>query len=171
MDLCDVKPNKARHKSAKRKGRGIAAGQGKTCGRGESGQKHRFSIKPGFEGGQTPLYRRLPKLRGQSNKAHNIGIFRKKYQVVNVRDLERFAEGTAVSPQLLLDSGLLAKIGDGVKILGNGELSCKLEVRAHAIKIKGRKVVLSATLSAEGEVCARGEVVAVRIPEGMKIGN
>ena len=149
MDLCDVKPNKARHKSAKRKGRGIAAGQGKTCGRGEKGQKQRFSIKPGFEGGQTPLYRRLPKLRGQSNKAHNIGIFRKEYQVVNVGDLERFAEGTAVSPQVLLDSGLISKIGDGVKILGDGELSCKLDVRAHAFSGSAREKIEAAGGSAE----------------------
>ncbi len=132
MDLSDVKPNKARHKSAKRKGRGISAGQGKTCGRGQKGQKQHSSVKPGFEGGQTPLYRRLPKLRGQSNKAQNIGIFRKEYQIVNVRDLERFDEGSVVSPQVLLDRGLISKIGDGVKILGDGELSCKLDVKAHA---------------------------------------
>jgi len=149
MDLSDVKPNKARHKSAKRKGRGVSGGQGKTCGRGESGQKHRFSIKPGFEGGQTPLYRRLPKLRGQSNKAHNIGIFRKEYQVVNVGDLERFAEGSTVSLRVLLDSGLISKIGDGVKILGDGELSCKLEVRAHAFSKSAREKIQAAGGSAE----------------------
>ncbi len=149
MDLCDVKPNKARQKQAKRKGRGIAAGQGKTCGRGESGQKHRFSIKPGFEGGQTPLYRRLPKLRGQSNKAHNIGIFRKEYQIVNVNELERFAEGTEVSPELLLESGLLSKIGDGLKVLGDGEISHKLDVKAHAFSKSAREKIEAAGGSVE----------------------
>ena len=149
MDLCDVKPNKARQKQAKRKGRGIAAGQGKTAGRGESGQKHRYSIKPGFEGGQTPLYRRLPKLRGQSNKAHNIGIFRKEYQIVNVGQLERFAEGTEVSPELLVESGLISKIGDGLKVLGNGEISHKLDVRAHAFSKSAREKIEAAGGSAE----------------------
>jgi len=149
MDLCDVKPNKARQKSGKRKGRGIAAGQGKTAGRGEKGQKHRYSIKPGFEGGQTPLYRRLPKLRGQSNKAHNIGIFRKEIQIVNVGDLERFADDADISPQVLLAEGLLSKLGDGVKVLGDGELSRKLNVKAHAFSRSAREKIEAAGGTAE----------------------
>ena len=87
MDLSDLRPNPKARKSRKRIGRGASAGQGKTAGRGEKGQKHRYSIKPGFEGGQTPLYRRLPMMRGITNKAHNIGIFRSEFPVVNVGSL------------------------------------------------------------------------------------
>lgn len=144
MDLCDVKPNKSRQKSRKRKGRGIAAGQGKTAGRGEKGQKHRFKVRPGFEGGQTPLYRRLPKLRGQSNRAHNIGIFRKQYTVINVSQLDRFPEGTEVTPQVVLDSGLVGKLRDGLKVLGEGEMPYELTVKAHAFSKSAREKIEAA---------------------------
>ena len=141
MDLSDLKPNKARQKTRKRKGRGIAGGQGKTAGRGQGGQKQRFSIKRGFEGGQTPLYRRIPKLRGQTNKAHNIGIFRKEYAVVNVGQLERFPEGTEVTPEVMVASGVVSKLRDGLKILGEGELGHKLAVKAHAFSKSAREKI------------------------------
>ncbi len=144
MNLSDLKPNKARQKTRKRKGRGIAGGQGKTSGRGQGGQKQRFSIKRGFEGGQTPLYRRIPKLRGQTNKAHNIGIFRKEYAVVNIGQLERFPEGTEVTPEVMLASGVVGKLRDGLKILGEGELGHELAVKAHAFSKSAREKIEAA---------------------------
>ena len=109
-----------------KKGRGLGSGKGKNCGTGNKGQKSRSGgVKaPGFEGGQTPLYRRLPKF-GFTNGAH------KEYAIVNVSSLNKFKEGTVVTPALLIDSGLVKKEYDGVKVLGNGELSVKLTVKAH----------------------------------------
>ncbi len=150
MDLSDLQPNPKSRKSRKRVGRGIAAGQGKTAGRGEKGQKHRFSIKPGFEGGQTPLYRRLPMLRGISNKSHNIGIFRKKFAVVNVGSLaERFEDDAEVTPETLLACGLISKVLDGVKILGEGELDRPLKVRANAFSASAREKIEAANGTVE----------------------
>lgn len=150
MDLSDLKPNPKSRKSRKRVGRGIAAGQGKTAGRGEKGQKHRFSVSPGFEGGQTPLYRRLPMLRGISNKSHNIGIFRKEFAVVNVGSLaERFEADADVTPETLLASGLISKVLDGVKILGEGELDRPLKVRAHAFSASAREKIEGANGTVE----------------------
>ena len=149
MDLCDVKPGKGRRKPRQRKGRGISAGQGKTAGRGMNGQKQRFSIKRGFEGGQTPLYRRIPKLRGQTNKAQNIGIFRKRYTVVNVGQLDRFADGSEVTPEAILASGLASTLRDGLKILGEGEIAHKLDVKAHAFSATAREKIEAAGGTAE----------------------
>ena len=108
-----------------RKGRGVGSGNGKNAGTGNKGQKSRSGgLKaPGFEGGQTPLYRRLPKF-GFTNGAH------KEYAIVNVGSLNKFKEGTVVDPTLLVESGLVKKEFDGVKILGNGELTVKLTVKA-----------------------------------------
>ena len=111
----------------KRIGRGPGSGNGKTAGKGHKGQNARSGggVRPGFEGGQLPLYRRLPK-RGFNN--YN---FRTVYATVNVSDLERFDEGTEVTVELLKNAGLVNKELDGVKILGNGELSKKLTVKAN----------------------------------------
>lgn len=108
-----------------RKGRGLGSGNGKNAGTGNKGQKSRSGgLKaPGFEGGQTPLYRRLPKF-GFTNHSH------KEYAIVNVSSLNGFKEGTVVTPALLVESGLVKKEFDGVKILGNGELKVKLTVQA-----------------------------------------
>ena len=108
-----------------RKGRGMGSGNGKNAGTGNKGQKSRSGgLKaPGFEGGQTPLYRRLPKF-GFTNNAH------KEYAIVNVSSLNGFKEGTVVTPALLIEKGLVKKEFDGVKILGNGELKVKLTVQA-----------------------------------------
>lgn len=150
MDLSELRPNKSGRKSKKRLGRGIAAGQGKTAGRGEKGQKHRYSIKPGFEGGQTPLYRRVPMLRGISKRAHNIGIFRKEFAVVNVGSLaEKFEADAEVTPEALLACGLITKMLDGVKILGNGEIDKPLKVRANAFSSSAREKIEAAKGSAE----------------------
>jgi large subunit ribosomal protein L15 len=150
MDLSDLKPYPKSRRSRKRVGRGIAAGQGKTAGRGEAGQKHRYSIPPGFEGGQTPLYRRLPKLRGVSNAAHNIGIFRKEYAIVNVGSLaERFEAEGEVTPETLLECGLITKTLDGVKILGDGAIDVALTVRAHKFSASAREKIEAANGSVE----------------------
>ena len=108
-----------------RKGRGMGSGNGKNAGTGNKGQKSRSGgLKaPGFEGGQTPLYRRLPKF-GFTNNGH------KEYAIVNISSLNMFKEGTVVTPALLKEEGLVKKEFDGVKILGNGELSVKLTVQA-----------------------------------------
>ena len=126
MKLHELKPAPGARKSAKRKGLGIGSGLGKTAGRGQKGQNSRSGggVRPGFEGGQMPLHQRIPK-RGFTSK------FKKHFAEVNVADLNRFSEGTNVTPELLLEVGMVKKVRDGVKILGNGELSVKLAVRAH----------------------------------------
>ena len=114
-------------KDRKRVGRGPGSGNGKTSGKGHKGQNARSGggVRPGFEGGQLPLYRRLSK-RGFNN--YN---FQTVYATVNVGDLERFEEGTVVTKELLIESGLVKKELDGIKILGNGELTKKLTVKAN----------------------------------------
>ena len=126
MKLHELKPAEGSVKTPLRKGRGTGSGLGKTAGRGHKGQKARSGggVRPGFEGGQMPLARRLPK-RGFTN------IFATVYSEVNLKDLERFEEGTVVTPELLKETGLVKKANDGVKILGGGELTRKLTVRAH----------------------------------------
>lgn len=126
MKLHELKPNPGSVKNRKRLGRGTATGQGKTAGRGMNGQKSRSGggVRPGFEGGQMPLYRRLPK-RGFTN------IFGTEYSELNVEVLNRFEDGAEVTPELLKSEGLLKKQLDGVKILGNGDLVKKLTVKAN----------------------------------------
>lgn len=126
MKLNELKNVKGAKTEGFRKGRGLGSGNGKNCGTGNKGQKSRSGgLKaPGFEGGQTPLYRRLPKF-GFTNNAH------KEYAIVNVSSLNSFKEGTVVTPTLLVEVGLVKKEFDGVKVLGNGELTVKLTVKAH----------------------------------------
>jgi large subunit ribosomal protein L15 len=126
VKLHELRAPEGSNKEPKRKGRGIGSGHGKTAGRGHKGQKARSGggVRPGFEGGQMPLTRRIPK-RGFTN------IFAKVYSEVNVGDLEIFEPGTVVTPELLKEKGLIKKIKDGVKILGDGELTKSLIVRAH----------------------------------------
>jgi large subunit ribosomal protein L15 len=114
-------------KTRKRVGRGAGSGLGKTSGKGHKGQNARSGggVRPGFEGGQLPLFRRLSK-RGFNN--YN---FRTVYATVNVSDLERFEEGTEVTRELLIEAGLVKKELDGIKVLGNGELTKKLTVKAN----------------------------------------
>ncbi len=125
MELSNLKPKKGARHAKKRVGRGPGSGHGKTSGRGEKGQKSRsgYSGKRGFEGGQMPLHRRLPK-RGFTN------IFKKDYAVVNVSDLERFDSGASIDETTLRQAGLVKGSHDGVKVLGDGELSKKLTVSA-----------------------------------------
>lgn len=125
MKLHELRPNEGSTKNRKRLGRGTATGQGKTSGRGQGGQNSRSGggVRPGFEGGQLPIFKRLPK-RGFTN------IFAKKYTTVNIEDLNRFEENVEITPELLLENGVIKKLQDGVKILGNGELNKKLTVKA-----------------------------------------
>ncbi|SFF00516.1 50S ribosomal protein L15 [Alteribacillus iranensis] len=126
MKLHELKPNKGSVKERNRVGRGPASGNGKTSGRGHKGQKARSGggVRPGFEGGQNPIYKRLPK-RGFTNPA------RKEFAVVNVETLNRFDAGAEVTPELLLKEGVISKRKDGVKILGNGSLNKELTVKAN----------------------------------------
>lgn len=126
MKLEELKPAKGATKRAKRVGRGPGSGAGKTAGKGHKGQKARSGgVKgAGFEGGQMPLQRRIPK-RGFTN------IFRKEFAVVNLSDLGKVSGSETITPELLVEKGLIKKVKDGVKILGMGELKTKLTVRAH----------------------------------------
>ena len=126
MKLHELKAPAGSTKSRKRRGRGTATGQGKTGGRGMNGQKSRSGggVRLGFEGGQMPLYRRLPK-RGFNN------IWGTEYTVLNVSDLAGFEAGTEVTPQLLAECGMVKQVKDGLKILGGGELSNSITVKAH----------------------------------------
>ena len=126
MKLHELRAAEGSTKAPKRKGRGTATGQGKTAGRGMNGQNSRSGggVRLGFEGGQMPLYRRLPK-RGFTN------IWGTEYTVINVDDLNRFEAGTVVTPELLKEAGIVKKAKDGIKILGNGTLEKSVEVKAH----------------------------------------
>lgn len=126
MKLHDMKPADGARKKRKRVGRGMSSGHGKTSGRGHDGQNSRSGggVRLGFEGGQIPLFQRLPK-RGFTN------INRKEYAIVNLDTLNRFDAGTEVTPELLLESGIVSKAKSGIKILGNGTLDKKITVKAH----------------------------------------
>jgi large subunit ribosomal protein L15 len=139
MELNNLKPKKGSRHAKKRVGRGPGSGHGKTAGRGEKGQKSRsgFSRTLGFEGGQMPLHRRLPK-RGFTN------IFKKEYAVVNLSDLERFDNGATVDETALRQAGLVKGRNDGVKVLGNGKLSKKLTVSATKFSESAKKSIEAA---------------------------
>ena len=125
MRLHELRPAPGTNKEPKRKGRGTAAGLGKSAGRGQKGQGSRSGggTRPGFEGNQTPLFRRMPK-RGFTN------IFGKEYVEVNIEALNRFEDGTIITPELLKETKVIKHLLDGIKILGNGELSKNLNVKA-----------------------------------------
>ena len=137
MKLHTITPNIGATKTRKRVGRGTGSGLGKTSGRGENGQKSRsgYSHKPGFEGGQLPLYRRLPK-RGFTNAK-----FKTEYAVINLSDLNNFEDGATITPELLKEMGLLKNQLDGVKVLGNGTLEKKLVVKAHKFSLKAQEEI------------------------------
>ena len=126
MKLHELRAVPGATKAPKRKGRGTATGQGTTAGRGMNGQKSRSGggVRSGFEGGQMPLYRRIPK-RGFTN------IWRTEYTVLNVEDLNKFDAGTVVTPELIKEAGMAKQVKDGIKILGNGTLEKNLTVQAH----------------------------------------
>ncbi|RNB78836.1 50S ribosomal protein L15 [Brevibacillus panacihumi] len=126
MKLHELQPAEGSRHTRKRVGRGIGSGTGKTAGKGHKGQNSRSGggVRLGFEGGQNPLFRRLPK-RGFNN------INRKEFSIVSLDALNRFEEGTVVTPELLLATGVISALRDGVKVLANGELTVKLTVKAH----------------------------------------
>ena len=137
MKLNELKYNEGSKKAIKRLGRGSSSGTGKTSGRGENGQKSRSGggVRVGFEGGQLPLYRRLPK-RGFSN-----AMFKTTYAVINVSDLNMFENGTEVTPELLKEMGIIKKQLSGIKVLGNGSLEKKLTVRAHVFSKSAKEKI------------------------------
>ncbi|MCH4038540.1 MAG: 50S ribosomal protein L15 [Eubacteriales bacterium] len=139
MDLSNLSPAEGSRQSNNfRRGRGHASGNGKTAGKGHKGQKARSGApRPGFEGGQMPLYRRLPK-RGFTNR--NAAVI----TAINVDVLNRFEDGTEVTPELLLQSGAVSKIVDGVKILGGGELTKKLTVKVNAVSAGAKSKIEAA---------------------------
>ena len=131
MRLHDLKPNPGAKKGRKRIGRGPGSGRGTTAGRGMNGQKSRSGggVMVGFEGGQTPLYRKLPHRKGFKS------INKKEYVVVNVADLDVFEAGCEITIPVLQDAGIISNLKDGVKILGNGELSKAFTVKANKLLI------------------------------------
>lgn len=143
MMLHELKPAEGASRAVKRKGRGAATGNGKTAGYGHKGQKARSGVKKaGFEGGQMPLQRRLPK-RGFNN------IFATVYTTVKISDLNRFEDGAVVDTAALLNAGLIKKVNDGVKVLGNGELEKKLTVEVAAFTASAKEKIEKAGGKAE----------------------
>ncbi|MRX72526.1 50S ribosomal protein L15 [Bacillus lacus] len=144
MKLHELKPAEGSRKERNRLGRGIGSGNGKTSGKGHKGQNARSGggVRPGFEGGQTPLFRRLPK-RGFTN------INRKDFAILNLEDLNRFEEGTEVTPELLLETRVISKLNAGVKVLGNGKLEKKLTVKAHKFSSSAKEAIEAAGGTAE----------------------
>ncbi|UCZ53387.1 50S ribosomal protein L15 [Bacillus shivajii] len=139
MKLHELKPAEGSRKVRNRVGRGIASGNGKTAGKGHKGQNARSGggVRPGFEGGQMPIFRRLPK-RGFTNPT------RKEFAIVNLETLNRFEEGTEVTPALLIESGVVSNEKDGIKILGNGNLERKLTVKAHKFSASAKEAIEAA---------------------------
>ena len=127
MKLHNIHPAEGATATRKRLGRGVGSGLGKTSGKGHKGQNARSGggVRPGFEGGQLPLFRRLPK-RGFSN-----AMFKTEYAVINLSDLNKFEDGAIVTPEVLKEMGLVKNQLDGIKVLGNGTLEHKLTVKAH----------------------------------------
>ncbi|UZH05205.1 50S ribosomal protein L15 [Heyndrickxia coagulans] len=144
MKLHELKPAEGSRKKRNRVGRGIGSGNGKTAGKGHKGQNARSGggVRLGFEGGQTPLFRRLPK-RGFTN------INRKEYAIVNLDVLNRFEDGTEVTPALLLETGVISKEKSGVKLLANGKLEKKLTVKAHKFSSAAKEAIEAAGGTAE----------------------
>jgi len=139
MKLHELKPAVGSRKERNRVGRGIASGNGKTAGKGHKGQNARSGggVRPGFEGGQNPLFRRLPK-RGFTN------VNRKEYAIVNLDTLNRFEDGAEITPALLIETGVVSKELAGIKILGNGTLNKKLNVKAHKFSASAKEAIENA---------------------------
>jgi large subunit ribosomal protein L15 len=144
MKLHELKPAEGSRQERKRKGRGIGSGNGKTAGKGHKGQNARSGggVRPGFEGGQTPLFRRLPK-RGFTN------IHRKEFAIVNLDALNRFEDGTEVTPELLIETGVVSNEKAGIKILAKGNVEKKLTVKAHKFSSAAKEAIEAAGGKAE----------------------
>ncbi len=133
----ELRPNEGSRQKRKRVGRGMSSGHGKTSGRGHKGQLARGSVRPGFEGGQLPLFQSLPK-RGFNNVNHKI------FTIINLKDLNNFDDNTVVTPELLLEKKYIKKVQDGVKVLANGNLEKKLTVKAHAFSERAKELIENA---------------------------
>lgn len=147
MELHDLKPNKGATKGRKRVGRGPGAGQGKTAGRGMKGQKSRASggVAPYHQGGNLPFFRKLPFMRGEGFTVRN----RVEYEEVNLEAFADFAAGTEVTPELMVENGLVKKLGLPVKILGRGDVSVALKVKANKISKSAKEKIEGAGGSVE----------------------
>ena len=139
MKLNELSPPQGSHKASRRLGRGVGSGRGKTAGRGTKGYNSRSGggVRPGYEGGQMPLHRRLPK-RGFAN------IFRKNIAVINIRDLDKFDKGSVVDEAALVAAGLVKGKKDGIKLLGHGEIKHSLEVKVNQISKSAREKIEAA---------------------------
>lgn len=144
MDLSNLSPAPGSVKSRKRLGRGAGSGLGKTSGKGHKGQNSRSGggIKPGFEGGQMPLQRRVPK-RGFTP------LNKKVFSLVNLKDLETFEAGSVVDPEMLMHAGFVKKVNDGIKILGDGDLTKAITVKAHKFSTAAAEKITAAGGSTE----------------------
>ncbi|AWZ39452.1 50S ribosomal protein L15 [Lactobacillus sp. AN1001] len=142
MKLHELKPAEGSRQVRNRVGRGTSSGNGKTAGRGQKGQKARSKVRLGFEGGQMPLFRRMPK-RGFNN------INRKEYAIVNLETLNKFEDGAEVTPALMVEAGIVKNEKDGVKVLGNGELNKKLTVKANKFSASAKAAIEAAGGQAE----------------------
>jgi len=144
MKLNELSPSKGSRKPKKRLGRGVASGHGKTAGRGTKGQNSRSGggVRPGFEGGQMPIQRRLPKL-GFRN------IFSKNYEIINIRDLSKFESGKMVDKAALINAGLIKGNKDGIKLLGNGEIKYPLSIKVDKISSGALEKIKTAGCSIE----------------------
>lgn len=140
MKLSDLKPAQGSTKKEKRKGRGWGSGNGKTAGRGNNGQGQRSGggVRPGFEGGQMPLFRRLPK-----QKYFHV-VNKVNYGIINVQHLAGYAEGTVVNMELLIKDGLIDKHSEALRVLGNGQLSVKLTVEASHFSASAKEKITAA---------------------------
>ena len=134
MKLHELQPAEGSRQVRNRVGRGTSSGNGKTAGRGQKGQKARSKVRVGFEGGQMPLFRRMPK-RGFNN------INRKDYAIVNLETLNKFEDGAEVTPVLLVEAGIVKDQKDGIKVLGNGELNKKLVVKANKFSASAKAAI------------------------------
>lgn len=142
MKLHELKPAEGSRQVRNRVGRGTSSGNGKTAGRGQKGQKARSKVRLGFEGGQMPLFRRMPK-RGFNN------INRKEYAIVNLETLNKFEDGAEVTPALMVEAGIVKNEKDGVKVVGNGELNKKLTVKANKFSDSAKAAIEAAGGQAE----------------------
>lgn len=156
LTLTNIGPGKGSRKTKKRVGRGIGSGHGKTSTRGQKGQHARNTVRPGFEGGQTPLSRRLPKLRGKSKGAMPIGLTRKVYGIVNLSQLELLPEGVVATADELRARGIVKGRHYGLRVLGKGEITRAVTVRAAHFSATAKEKI-----EAAGGVA---EVVAAREP-------
>jgi large subunit ribosomal protein L15 len=144
LTLTNVRPSAGARKKKKRVGRGIGSGHGKTSTRGQKGQHARNSVIPGFEGGQTPLFLRLPKLRGKGKGAMPIGPTRKFYGIANLEQLDRLPAGTVVTAELLRAEGIVKGRWDGLRILGVGEITKPLTIHAEHFTATAREAIEAA---------------------------